>query len=76
ALKDLHPGIAKDLAADVEAAKDEDKAKVLFKGMFERGEGKANVQKGAYGQALAQAIVSDGLDIEVPDYLADALNFI
>jgi putative ATP-dependent endonuclease of the OLD family len=76
ALKDMHPGIAKDLAADVAASVPGDEARVLFKGMFERGEGKTNVQKGAFGQALAQAVLSDGLDIEVPDYIAKALAFI
>lgn len=76
ALADLHPGIAKDLASEVDAVAEEDRARVLFKGMFERGDGKANVQKGAFGQALAQAIVSDGLDIDVPPYIADALKFV
>lgn len=75
ALKDIHPGIGKDLEAEVNASEETDKAKVLFKGMFERGD-KGNVQKGAYGQALAQAIMSDGMEIEVPDYIAQALAFI
>ena len=76
ALKDIHPLIAKDLAVEVEAAADDDKARVLFKGMFERGDGKTNVQKGAFGQALAQSIGSDGLDIDVPPYVAEALKYI
>ncbi len=76
ALKDIHPLIAKGLAEEVEAAPVDERARVLFKGMFERGDGKSNVQKGAFGQALAQAIVSDGLDIDVPKYIADALAFI
>ena len=76
ALEELHPLITKELENEVKAADEDDKARVLFKGMFERGEGKANVQKGAFGQTLAQAIVSDGLDIDVPKYIAEALAFI
>ena len=76
ALSDIHPIIAKELAVDVGTAAEDDKARVLFQGMFERGNGKVNVQKGAYGQALAQAISSDGLDIDVPSYLDEALKFI
>jgi putative ATP-dependent endonuclease of OLD family len=76
ALKELHPAIAKDLVAEVDAAAEDEKAQILFKGMFERGHGKANVQKGAFGQALAQAIIDDGLDVDVPDYIKNALAFI
>lgn len=76
ALKELHPDIGKNLEVDVNAVADDEKARVLFKGMFERGDGKANVQKGAFGQALAQAILFDKCDIEVPGYIAKALAFI
>jgi putative ATP-dependent endonuclease of the OLD family len=44
--------------------------------MFERGEAKANVQKGAFGQALAQAVLGDGLPFEAPPYVAQALKFV
>jgi len=76
ALGDIHPGIAKELKIEVEAALEEDRPKVLFKGVFERGEGKTKVQKGAFGQALAQAIAADGVDFDVPGYIKDALNFV
>lgn len=76
ALKELHPEIGKNLEDDVNAVTDDEKARVLFKGMFERGDGKENVQKGAFGQTLAQAIIFDECDIDVPDYIAKALAFI
>jgi putative ATP-dependent endonuclease of OLD family len=76
ALADIHPGIAKDLRIEVDAAVVEDRPMVLFKGMFERGDGKVKIQKGAFGQALAQSITSDGLDFDVPDYIKDALTFV
>ncbi|BCT68774.1 AAA family ATPase [Nitrosospira sp. NRS527] len=76
ALKELHPGIAKDLEEQINVAMEDEKARVLFKGMFERGDGKANVKKGAFGQALAQAVIYDGFDLDVPGYLKDALTFV
>jgi putative ATP-dependent endonuclease of OLD family len=76
ALKEINPIIGTQLEKDVNAAPPVDQATVLFKGMFERGEGKANVQKGAYGQALAQAVLGDGLPLQVPQYIVDALKFI
>lgn len=76
ALKELHPGIAKKLEEEIDKVPEDEKARVLFQGMFERGEGKTNVQKGAFGQALAQAVIYDELDLDVPGYLANALAFI
>jgi putative ATP-dependent endonuclease of the OLD family len=75
ALDEIHPGISKDLRGDVLAADEKLRAKVLFKGMFERDTGK-NVQKGAFAQALAQAVISDGLDIALPSYIVKALEFV
>lgn len=76
ALKELHRGIAEDLKAAVDAAASDDKPKVLFKGMFDRGEGKRNVQKGAYSQALAQLISDAGTDFTVPPYITTAIDYL
>lgn len=77
ALAELHPQIAKSLMVEVTAAAtNKDKAKVLFCGMFERGEGKTNIQKGRYGQILAQTIVDEGANFKVPDYIEKALKHV
>jgi putative ATP-dependent endonuclease of OLD family len=76
ALSELHPVISKDLETAVAAADEAERAKVLFKGMFERGEGKTNVQKGAFAQSLAQAVISDGHEITLPGYIVKALEFV
>lgn len=77
ALSELHPQIANDLKAEVDKAKsNKDKAKTLFCGMFERGAGKTNVQKGRYGQALAQAIIDHKGDFIIPDYITDAIKHV
>lgn len=71
ALKELHPQIAKTVAAKVEAAEsDASKARALFSGMFERPQN--NVQKGRFGQALAQ-VFADGAACVVPDYISNAI---
>jgi putative ATP-dependent endonuclease of OLD family len=44
--------------------------------MFERGKGKTNVQKGAFGQALAQVLLSDEVSFVVPPYIGSALQHI
>lgn len=72
ALEELHPNIAKVLRKAVDAEPDNTgKARVLFRGMFERRQN--NVQKGRFGQALAQ-VIRDGADIEVPAYLRNAIE--
>ena len=72
ALKELHPQIGTDLETIVAAATDDAaKAKALFRGMFERDQ--KNVQKGHFGQALAQ-IFSDGADCTVPNYILNAIK--
>lgn len=71
ALKEMHPQIAKTVAAAVDAAQDDaTKARALFSGMFERSHG--NVQKGRFGQALAQ-VFADGAACVVPDYIGSAI---
>lgn len=71
ALKEMHPKIAKTVAAAVDAAQDDaTKARALFSGMFERSHG--NVQKGRFGQTLAQ-VFADGAACVVPDYIGNAI---
>lgn len=76
ALKDIHPGIGDELETQVEGAAAAEQAEVLFKGMFDRGIGKTNVQKGAFSQALAQTVLVDGKELIVPPYIADAFTFV
>jgi putative ATP-dependent endonuclease of OLD family len=72
ALKELHPQIGAGLEAVVAAeADDAAKAKALFKGMFERDQN--NVQKGRFGQALAQ-VLAEGATCKVPDYILNAIR--
>ncbi len=71
ALKELHPKIRETVAAAVDAAEgDAAKARALFSGMFERPQN--NVQKGRFGQALAQ-VIADGAACVVPDYIREAI---
>ena len=73
ALKELHPKIAETLALAVEAVQgDAAKARTLFSGMFERPQN--NVQKGRFGQALAQ-VIADGAACVVPEYIRNAISF-
>jgi putative ATP-dependent endonuclease of OLD family len=70
-LCELHPKIADTVQAAVDAAPDDaTKARALFTGMFERKQN--NVQKGRFGQALAQ-VLSDDAACKVPDYIRDAI---
>lgn len=72
ALKELHPKIAVTVEAAVDAAVgDAAKARALFSGMFERKQN--NVQKGRFGQALAQAFSEPGAACVVPQYIRDAV---
>lgn len=77
ALEEMHPKIAKALAKEVEVVKDNaEQAKTLFKGMFEREGSKKNVQKGAYGQNLAQVISTTDKEIELPGYILEAIKHV
>ncbi|MFM0295118.1 MULTISPECIES: ATP-dependent nuclease [Paraburkholderia] len=72
ALKEMHPKIGEGVELAVNAApNDAAKARALFSGMFERKQN--NVQKGRFGQALAQ-ILADGAACRVPEYLHDAVQ--
>ncbi len=75
ALKTLHPGIAAVVEEDVNsAAGDAAKAKALFSGMFERSSN--NVQKGRFGQALAQELLGSKVQCVVPPYIKKALEHV
>lgn len=77
ALKDMHPMIGAALATEVDKTTgDGGKAKQLYCGMFQRGEGKENVQKGRYSQVLAYGIASSTIPVAVPLYLENALKFV
>tara|TARA_R100000365_G_C2747838_1_gene78200 strand:+ start:3263 stop:4999 length:1737 start_codon:yes stop_codon:yes gene_type:complete len=73
ALADIHPRIAVSLATDVgKETTDRDKARTLFRGMFERSEG--NVQKGRFAQALAARVVEKTTEIVIPEYIRNAIK--
>jgi putative ATP-dependent endonuclease of OLD family len=75
ALTEIHPSIGADLKVVVDGAvTNQEKAKLLFTGMFERPEGKTNVKKGQFAQALALGISESNAAIELPVYLKSALN--
>lgn len=75
ALTEIHPTIAAALTLVVDGgATDQEKAKLLFTGMFERPQGKTNVKKGQFAQALAQGISESIATIELPTYLKSALD--
>lgn len=74
ALSELHPNISKDLKQAVDKGKtNQDKAKILFCGMFERGQGKKNVQKGRFAQELAYQVSLEGVKFTVPKYIENAI---
>jgi putative ATP-dependent endonuclease of OLD family len=71
-LRELHPKIGASVETAVDAAiGDAAKAQALFRGMFERDHN--NVQKGRFGQALAQAFMEPYAPCEVPGYIRDAV---
>lgn len=72
ALKELHPRIGETVEVAVDAAQgDAAKAKALFTGMFERPQN--NVQKGRFGQSLAQILAKPDTPCVVPNYIRDAM---
>ncbi|HEP8357365.1 TPA: AAA family ATPase [Pseudomonas aeruginosa] len=76
ALADLHPRISKALREIVNRAPDNTaKAKALFCGMFERKDSSSNVQKGSFGQALAEQIAKVP-GCKVPEYLEQAIRHV
>ena len=76
ALAELHPRISKALREIVNHAPDNtSKAKALFCGMFERKDSSSNVQKGSFGQALAEQIAKTP-GCKVPEYLEQAIRHV
>ncbi|ARU28085.1 ATP-dependent endonuclease [Cellvibrio sp. PSBB006] len=78
-LIEMHPKIGRDLQALINRAiTDQEKAKILFTGMFERGSNKKNIQKGRYGQALADSIAKLGPaeKFVVPEYIGNAIKHV
>jgi len=76
ALAELHPRISKALSKIVKVAPDNTaKAKALFCGMFERKDTSSNVQKGSFGQALAEQIAKTP-GCKVPEYLEQAIRHV
>ena len=74
ALSEIHPTISKNLREEVgKVATDREKAKIIFSGMFERGKGLANVQKGRFAQELAYQIGTDSVKFKVPNYIERAV---
>jgi putative ATP-dependent endonuclease of OLD family len=77
ALEEMHSEIANDLKAEVDkVVGDNAKAACLFRGMFQRGEGKTKVQKGRFSQLLAYELLESKEAVSMPSYLADALKFV
>lgn len=76
ALAELHPRISVALRKIMDGAPDNTaKAKALFCGMFERKDSSSNVQKGRFGQALAEQIaLTPGF--KVPKYLEQAIRHV
>ena len=71
-LRALHPKIGSEVEVAVnDASDDATKAKAVFCGMFERDCN--NVQKGRFGQALAQEFLESTLICDVPDYIRLAI---
>lgn len=72
-LNELHPKIGGEVEISVAAAgSNAEKARALFCGMFERTS--KNVQKGRFGQALAQVFSDPAVPCEVPKYIHDAIE--
>ncbi|WP_342659089.1 ATP-dependent endonuclease (plasmid) [Sphingomonas sp. NY01] len=73
ALEDIHPQIGTALKLEVEeGADDREKAKLLFRGMFERPSN--NVQKGRFAQALAARISVKATTFVTPAYILAAVR--
>jgi len=77
ALKEMHPKIGADLETDVgNVATAQEKAKVLYCGMFQRPGDLESVQKGRYSQVLAYRIAKSKTPVVLPPYLEAALKFV
>jgi putative ATP-dependent endonuclease of OLD family len=73
ALAELHPRIAANLRSEIlPMASDAEKAKAVFRGMFERSSN--NVQKGRFAQSLAAVLANRTVPCTVPAYIQDAIR--
>lgn len=78
ALKEIHPVISNNLKEKLNSTtENEEKAKILFCGMFER-ETVENVQKGRFAQSLSDILndIDDSKKFIVPEYIEDALSHV
>lgn len=78
ALKEIHPVISNNLKDELNSTtENEEKAKILFCGMFERKNGE-NVQKGRFAQSLSDILndIDDSKKFIVPQYIEDALSHV
>jgi len=72
AFKEIHPKIGESIETEInKGSNDTENARILFCGMFERPQN--NVQKGRFGQALAQILSESDRQCVVPDYIRDAI---
>jgi len=77
ALKEMHPKRGAELETEVgNVATAQDKAKVLYCGMFQRPGDLEGVQKGRYSQVLAYCIATAKEAVAVPPYIEAALKFV
>ncbi len=77
ALKEMHPKIGADVETDVgKVSTDQEKAKVLYCGMFQRSGDLESVQKGRYSQVLAYGIAMSKTPVALPPHIEAALEFV
>ncbi|KAB0325094.1 AAA family ATPase [Janthinobacterium sp. PLB04] len=77
ALAEIHPVIARDLAAAVGLQLDNtEAARCLFQGMFERPLGSKNVSKAAFAQELAEKLRENPAGFVVPEHIHAAFSWI
>jgi len=77
ALKEMHSGIGAALETEVnKVTTDQERAKVLYCGMFDRPGDLENVKKGRYSQVLAYRITASKTPVAIPSYLESALKFV
>jgi len=70
ALATIHPKIAESIEETLAKAAPDAKAKEIFYAMF------GSVQKGAYAQALAYKLRSEGIKFTLPDYIREAIEYV
>ena len=77
ALAEIHPKIAKEISEELKSKiTAQEKATAIFCGMFERGKGKTNVQKGRFSQELAYQLSMDSSGFIIPKYIKEAISHV